>query len=214
MRFPWLAAALFLVPHDAFASCVIDGPLCQTYTRYEAIFDGTVAAIDRVDLPTETGGGRQEIIGHRLVSFSVHKSWRGAPGSELKLFFWGGFEALRSEQLEVVLGRRYVVFANREEHGYFTASGCSPSAPYESAASTLAFLESLEKPPTGGRVSGSLRLNTPYFRQDPPPGTPVTTEVTLTGRGRREPSSRSMARLSLPRCHRGSTPCASVSPHR
>jgi len=55
MRFPWLAAALFLVPHDAFASCRIEGPLCQTYTRYEAIFDGTVAAIDRVDLPTTMG---------------------------------------------------------------------------------------------------------------------------------------------------------------
>ena len=94
MRLPPLAIgalALLLVPGDARGSCAASMvPLCATWqATYDAVFDGTVVSIRRIDLPDENFGGR--LVGHRLLTFQVHDQWKGNLGPTVDLLQYGGY---------------------------------------------------------------------------------------------------------------------------
>jgi hypothetical protein len=61
---------------DARASCVASPtPLCATWQQtYDAVFDGTVVSIRRIDLPDQNLRGR--LVGNRLSTFQVHDQVR------------------------------------------------------------------------------------------------------------------------------------------
>jgi hypothetical protein len=142
----------------AEAACDVPGPVCQTYWTYDAVFDGTVLSIERTDSDSEfaikVGGG------DRLVTFEIHRAWKGIDGKQAQLVLAGGFGSyVVSETLDVSVGERDVIFASRDRKGRLTSGGCGQSGRYAHATEALAYLNSLDRPPAGGRVFGTVRLS-------------------------------------------------------
>lgn len=149
----WLFLALNAT--ETFArSCVYMGPLCSRWQDYDAIFDGTATSIRRVDRELEIGD-RKVPAADRLVTFKIHDRWRGAEGSEIELLLSGGFGTWTSHSFSVEPGARYLIFA-RYWNGHYTTSTCDPSAEYGKTGEVLEFLESLRRPPAGGRIFGQI----------------------------------------------------------
>jgi hypothetical protein len=162
---------VMMTAQAAVAICIVPPPVCQSYWEYEAVFDATARSIERIDLPMAG-----KITGHRLVTFGIHKAWKGVAGSSLQVVLPGGYEWQISESFEPTIGERYVVFARRGLGGYLTTSGCDPNQPHARAAEILEFLGTLEKPATGGRIFGRVELHDERTRN----GT-VPTTVSLHG---------------------------------
>jgi hypothetical protein len=146
------------------ALCAIMGrDLCNRFWSYDAVFDGTVVAIDQSrpdpDEPTlyQTP--------YRLVTFQVHTSWRGDAGAQIQLRMPGGptddgLYMWVGESVEFERGRRYLVFASLVgmKTKYLTTTSCAPTAavPSKSADESFAFLHTLARPSKGARVFGGL----------------------------------------------------------
>jgi hypothetical protein len=164
----------------ADASCVYLGPLCQTWRNNAAIFDGTVRSIERIDR-LENLSGTPEKVGHRLVTLDVHESWLGAVGERTTLILWGGYGVSRSNSFSMEIGKRYLIFAHRDEHGELAVSGCSGSREYSSSSEELAFLRSLRTPGQGGRIFGEVVLFDRNTRGTPGGRVPVKATVRIGG---------------------------------
>jgi hypothetical protein len=181
-----IAALAWLVlgsaPTDALArSCMVMGPLCSRWQEYDAIFDGTVTQIRRIDMDREFEG---KPVPGRLVTFAVHDRWRGAEGREIELVLDGGFGLWTSTSFRVQEGERYLIFA-RYWNGRFSTSSCDPSAPYARATEARVFLESLRLPAAGAYVFGRVGRAHTTFDQEPAARVPETV-ISLTGGGRTE----------------------------
>jgi hypothetical protein len=163
-------------------SCAIPGPLCQSWRTYDAIFDGTVRAIDRADRD-DSSAGQKQTIGHRLVTFEVHESWRGAVGERVQLFLAGGYGTRFIHGFDVKIGTRYVIFANRLTSGELSTSSCSDSREYTDAGPALAFLRSLRQPGPGGRIFGAFLLLSPSSRHGTHQPGPIGASLRITGSG-------------------------------
>ena len=187
----WLTvAALFWllllgIPADAYArSCVYTGPLCSRWQEYDAIFDGTVTAIRRVDQEVNLGG-QPRTWPSRMVTFKIHDRWRGAEGNEIELLLSGGYGTWTSNSFSVEEGKRYLIFARRW-NGQLSTSTCDPSAEYGKSGPTLEFLQSLRQPPTGARIFGQVGQAWSTFDDDSTPRRLPNTTVTLSGPGYRQ----------------------------
>lgn len=152
-------AALLMCSSSAEAICMVPPPLCESLWTYEAVFEGTVTAIQ------QHGGNAaapwQGMHGHyQVVTFEVHRSWRGPSEPQVELVLPGGPNLVYSEEwFRVAQGRRYLVFARRMvKGGPLTTSGCDPSAPIATfeANRTMEFLASLSRPGRGAKVSGTI----------------------------------------------------------
>jgi hypothetical protein len=110
-------ALIALLPQRAFAVCVDLGqPLCKLYQEYSVVFDGTVVSIEGIELD-ESKNGKLEPFPHRVVTFAVHRTWKGLIGDKVQLLQPGGrrrdgITVTVSNTLEVEAGVRYVIFAN------------------------------------------------------------------------------------------------------
>jgi hypothetical protein len=162
------------------ASCVYMGPLCQTWRGYDAIFDGTVRSIERLDREEQWGSGRRA-IGHRLVTFDIHEWWRGSGTPQTRLFLWGGYGMAISTGFDVEVGERYLIFANRTPDGQLTTSSCSPSREYTASSPDLAFLRSLRNPGPGARIFGETVLHSRGTRDGSSTREKVDATVRITG---------------------------------
>ena len=156
----WLAfVALLACPQRAVAACMSDGrPLCQLYEQYGVVFDGTVIGIENLD-DQESISRQLEAIPHRVATFAVHRSWKGVSGERVQLLMRGGLMRNGvmvgvSEELSLRRGERYVIFGSFGPAGYVEASACSPSVRYRAAVEALEFLYSLDRPPSGGVITG------------------------------------------------------------
>ena len=164
----------------ADASCVYVGPLCQTWRNNAAIFDGTVRSIERIDR-LENLRGKPEKVGHRLVTLDVHESWLGGVGERTMLILWGGYGIVSSNSFSMEVGKRYLIFAHRDEHGELSVSGCSGSREYSSSSEELAFLRSLRIPGQGARIFGEVVLFDNNTRGLPGQRVPVKASVRIGG---------------------------------
>jgi hypothetical protein len=178
-----LIAMVWLTPAAASAICFVLPPLCQAYDRYDAIFDGTVTAIERLDLPSDAPYARNGRIGHRLVTFRVHDAWKGVETETVQLLLSGGYEVVIFESFHAAMGARYVIFAHRGRSGYLSTSDCTHSQQYADASESLAFLDSLRKPATGGRVYGNVVKHQAQSSFGPPGPVPLDARVILSGGG-------------------------------
>jgi hypothetical protein len=179
--------AQLLAATVAFADCIIPPPLCESFWTFDAVFDGTAVRDETVVVDTddyEYSPERQapvlvkKPVRHRLVTFQMHRSWRGDRSPEIAIL-----ETPGAESFKAVLGRRYLILAS-SWNGRLVAQGCGRSLDLQQARDNLAFLESLGAPSTGGRVFGTVRMVDVFQRSaDTPLYPPVTTRVTLTGAG-------------------------------
>jgi len=174
-----LALCGFSAPAQAL--CAWLGPTCSTFWSYETVFEGTVLSIeqkppDQLD-PDHLRGP------YRLVTFDVHRTWRGDPGSRVQLRAPGGPNAWVEDAFNFSGNKRYLVFARRVQVATgpaLTTSKCDPTVavPSKDAVATLAFLESLDQPSTGGRISGDVQTVRPGGGRDP-----LDATVVLEGEG-------------------------------
>lgn len=179
--------ALLLYPERVSSSCVnLERPLCQQYADYGVVFDGTVESVEAVD-PDDFISRNLEPIPHRLATFAIHRAWKGVSTDRIQLLLRGGLARDGrmiidvSDELRLERGSRYVIFGNVDPNGFVRASGCFPTVPYHAAVEVLEFLYSLDRPPTGGLVTGSVRTRWPVLgpgTHQPPLG---VTRVTLSG---------------------------------
>jgi hypothetical protein len=159
LRVVVLTAALMGMSGPAYALCSWQGPPCSTFWSYEAVFEGTVISIEQKPAdPLDPGHLR---IPHRIVTFEIHRSWRGDRGPRLQIKSPGGPNVWVEDAFNFSVNRRYLVFARRPSEGApLSTSKCDPTVAVSSkdALVTLAFLDSLDKPSTGGRIYGDVQV--------------------------------------------------------
>jgi hypothetical protein len=204
----WIAGtavglALLASSTDAYALCAAGQTLCEMFWSYDAVFDGTVLDIEHK--PPDPEAPPSSRFPYRIVTFDVHRSWRGEPGPQLQLRLAGGrnpdgTSVLVGESFEFTVGGRYLVFASRfgETASYLTTSSCDPTAavPSRSAAASLAFLDTLSRPSTGARITGGLYDEA--TRQDGQRWQPsLVSRVTIEGNGLRRTVTSAGGRYSF-----------------
>jgi hypothetical protein len=153
-----VTAALLALPGPAYALCSWLGPPCSTFWSYEAVFEGTVVSIEQKPAdPLDTGLR----VPFRIVTFEIHRSWRGDRGPRIQIKSPGGPNVWVEDAFNFSMNRRYLVFARRPSEGApLSTSKCDPTVAMSSkdALVTLAFLDSLDKPSTGGRIYGDVQV--------------------------------------------------------
>jgi hypothetical protein len=173
------------IPPPAHAcSCIYQGPACQAYWKTDAVFDGTVTRIEKIE--------REEVSGDRVFTFhdlrvtlEVHQAWKGLSTRTVQVTTSAGGSSCGYQFEE---GVRYLVFAYQWPGGggLLSASSCSLTQRYDAARASVDFLESLAKPAAGGRVFGSVTTGARQFVHDRPYERQQTeTDVTLVAGGER-----------------------------
>jgi hypothetical protein len=150
-----LALLLTFGTEDARAcSCGGSGPPCEAAWRSDAVFAGTVRAVEEVD---RLDGSEYR---SRLVTIEVeHGFINAAPGRiQLTTGMGGGDCGYR-----FVTGRRYLVYAWKTPSGRLSAGICSRTRPLEEAAEDLKYLATAAQPSTGARVYGRVT----HWHRDP-----------------------------------------------
>jgi len=151
--------ALWGASAPAHARCAWMGPACSTFWSYEAVFEGTVANIEQK--PADLLDPEPLRMPYRIVTFDVNRSWRGDAAGRIQVRSPGGPNVWVEDAFNFKVNRRYLVFARRPPGGTaLMTNGCDPTAaiPSKEAAGTLAFLDTLDKPSAGGRISGDVQV--------------------------------------------------------
>jgi protocatechuate 3,4-dioxygenase beta subunit len=163
-------------------SCMESGPACQAFWTTAAVFDATVVAIENIETDELLGGDLRRFT-RRLVKLDVRKGWKGVTAGPLEVVT-NPDEA--SCGFEFRLSGRYLIFADdRRVDGRMTVSRCSATRAYDGTGDAAAFLASLEAPPKGGRVFGTVTLTQNSFGTTPRiDRKPVEVPVRLSGGGR------------------------------
>ena len=131
----------------AFAcSCIRPGPPCQATWTADAVFAGTVISIDRVDQSDEFGARSV------LVRFNVDRVFVGAVARSVEM----PGNAMNTCSYRFEAGKKYLVYATRDEGGRLSAGSCSRTRLLADAAEDLAYLRSLPAAGTSGRVYGRI----------------------------------------------------------
>ena len=151
----WRLLALLLVFLPAFAdgaaacSCMPSGPPCEAAWTADAVFVGTVRAIEPIDRAADEWPYQP-----LLVRFDVESGYINAVPGALDLV------TARHEPscgYPFVKGVRYLVYALKSPSGRWTSSICSRTRPIHAARDDLQYLEHLPSPSAGARVFGGIR---------------------------------------------------------
>jgi hypothetical protein len=128
------AASIFFHPlKPAYAcSCMMPGPPEQALNESQAVFSGTVKAVQ----------GDADGV---LVTFDVDEIWKGPEGAELTLFTPGSSAACG---VEFVQGEAYLVYGMSQE-GRLSTNLCSRTTQLGSAGEDLAALGAGNPAPAG-----------------------------------------------------------------
>jgi hypothetical protein len=143
------------------------------------VFDGRVVSID----PTshdERLGDRVVQFPEKLVTLDVSQTWKGASPGRVQIVTASAGAACG---FEFKIGERYLVFAHqRSMDGRLGVSLCTNTYTFDGAGDLPEFLESLSRPPTGGRIFGTVKR---YERSKSSAMTeqPFELSIRLTGDG-------------------------------
>jgi hypothetical protein len=142
------AASFVLMADPASAcSCVASGPPCQAAWSADVVFTGTVKSIEPIE-----DTDRPPAFRSVRVTFSVEQGFIGAisPVVEVTTGAGGGDCGYR-----FVAGRRYIVYANRQETGGLVTGTCNRTRPIEDAGEDVRYLTS-NPAAAGGRFYGRI----------------------------------------------------------
>ncbi len=134
-------------------SCSEQTPPCQSYWEATAVFEGTVTQIS--SLPVERKVGEQLLTyAKALVHFTVEKSHRGVPDTEVELTTGlGGGDCGYSFHR----GERYLVYARPDpETKKLNTSICMLTKRLTDAGPDLAYIRSVPAEPVGTRLYGTV----------------------------------------------------------
>ena len=162
-----VTAALLLSASPAAAcSCIVSGPPCQAYFSADAVFVGTVDAIEIHKRPLEGMPDRR--YDRKLVHMTVDGVARGVQGTRVDVWTgMGGGDC----GFDFKVGQRYVVYASRHSTGELGTGICSRTrlASDPRAAEDLAYLSALPASGAGARVFGMVSRR----EQDPATGSGI-----------------------------------------
>jgi hypothetical protein len=149
-----VAVAAITLSERSAGACSCVGPAappCQAAWSEEAVFTGTVLAIEDASERTDPDIG----LNARVVTFMVERAYVGPMNSgdrlEVRTGKWAadcGF-AFRA-------GRRYLVYASKHRGGALATGICSRTRTAEEAAEDLAYLDSMPTSRTGAEVTGRV----------------------------------------------------------
>jgi hypothetical protein len=159
---------------------------CELYGRVRVAFIGRA-----VDVPPGAGG---------TVRFQVRRALKGVGGGEVSVL---NDDSGVGCGYPFESGQEYLVFAGRNKDGAIEIPGCSTTIWRTSGfASTpaAAFIESLGRPATGGRIFGDVELVTPPVGFSEPVRTPIEgATVMLRGGGPERRTTTVKGRYEFPR---------------
>jgi hypothetical protein len=179
------AAVLLVACSPALAeacSCMLAGPACQAFWQTDAVFDGTVVAIEQTTRP-ELIHDTTFPVREKVVKLSARRSWKGVdPGPVEVVTGLGDGDC----GFDFVVGERYLVFARRRQtDGRLSASICTLTQPFSPTGDATTFVESLTKPSSGGRIFGSVELQSGRLTTAAgSSGAPMELTLRLSGAGR------------------------------
>lgn len=138
-----------VAPRDATAcECVESGPPCQAVWRADAVFAGTVRAIE----PTTEGYDPVTQETFSTVRFDVHEAFVNSRPGSIELLS----SPLSTCSFDFRVGEKYVVYARKLKSGRLTASICSRTRLLAGAREDLEYLRNLPGPSLGARVYGRV----------------------------------------------------------
>ena len=158
--FAVLAAAMIGVSSRPVSACtcIASGPPCQTYFQVDAVFVGTVRAIEVREVPIE---GITWLARRRLVHISIDGPARGVQGTAVDV--WTG-EGDGDCGYAFKPGSRYIVYAYKRPDGALGTGICSRTRPIEDAGEDLSFIAGLGTRSSGAHVSGRINHWRPIQR--------------------------------------------------
>ena len=128
-------------------SCYSSGPACQAAWSADAIFSGTVRAID----VSEQFNGDRPVL-ETVVRFDIEQRFLNVPSGPVEIVTDG----LSTCSYRFTRGEKYVVYARRRGDGRLTTSICSRTRLLAEAAEDVKYLSALPASGTGARVYGRV----------------------------------------------------------
>lgn len=177
LRVVLVCAALLLLSNEARA-CLCFGLRsgegfhpCLAYGNSDVVFTGLVTEIS-----SASPGAR---FSDKVVRFSVDEAYKGVQGPTVELTT---SPSTASCGYPFEQGRRYFVYARREQNGKLTGHLCDPTVPLESAAPDLTYIRQIRDGDDTARIVGVV---TKFERRDikdprtsvPLPGVEVVLEL-------------------------------------
>ncbi len=162
-------------------TCMLSGPACQEFWQTDAVFDGTVMAIEPMARDLDLGNRTIAVV-ERLVKLNARQSWKGVDAGRVEVVTGNGGGDCG---FEFEVGERYLVFARRGPvDGRLHASICTPTQKFSATSEAARFFDSLTKPSPGGRIFGSVELLPgPLDTSGTSKKTPMALAVRLSGGG-------------------------------
>ena len=166
LRLAFLVAGAFISSVKATEACTCGGvgsrAACEQYQKFDVAFVGRA-----IDVPPDRAEG--------YVRFRVTHELKGVAGPEVSVL---NEESGMGCGHQFEQGQDYVVFARRNAAGVIDIGPCSSTvwrihppgfaAPEfrRQSAEAVAFVESLLKPATGGRIFGEVWIGVPFSSPD------------------------------------------------
>ena len=129
-------------------SCWPSRPPCQAAWSADAIFSGTVRAIDVRE--EETSRGKRMLA--TVVRFEVEQRFLNVPSGPVEVVT----EGYSTCSYAFRRGEKYLVYASRLDDGRLTTTICARTRPLADATEDLQYLSALPAVGTGARVYGRI----------------------------------------------------------
>jgi protocatechuate 3,4-dioxygenase beta subunit len=146
-----IAVCVGMPPTALACTCMTSGPPCQAYFQSDAVFIGTVDAIEIREMPLDAMPER--LYDRKLVRMTVDRASRGVQGARVDV--WTGMSDADCG-FDFKVGQRYVVYAYRRPDGALGTGICSRTRLASNAAEDLAYLSAPPASSPGARVSGTV----------------------------------------------------------
>ncbi len=158
-------------------SCMVSGPPCQAFWGADAVLDATVVSITppaRTDRITE----RDFELRNNAVELDVHHAYKGAGAGPMVVSTYPDGAGCG---YDFKVGKRYLIFARPGRDGRLTVSLCSATQEYDGRGPAAEFLASLQAPPKGGRVFGTVKTSARSLATGETSPAPAVVGVRLAG---------------------------------
>ena len=178
--FMFLIAGLMLLSSANVLACTCGsggGAPCQEFWRADAVFAGTVVGSGKINV--SQGEFKHEM---RLVRLTVDQPIRGMQSTEVELITgWGGGDCGYAFKL----GRRYLVYAYREEDKRLSTSICTRTRLLTEADDDFAFFRTVPTSNANGLVFGTVGKRNHEWKEGEKWYKPVAdAELTIEGEAR------------------------------
>jgi 5-hydroxyisourate hydrolase-like protein (transthyretin family) len=155
----FIAVLIFSAPPARACSCAFGGGApCQEYWRADAVFAGTVVSSGKISV--DHGSYKSDM---RVLHMTVEQPIRGIQTAELDVITgWGGGDC----GYEFQLGKRYLVYAYREEKtNRLSTSICTRTRPLAEADDDLTFIRALPTSGMEGLVFGKVGRRNHHWKE-------------------------------------------------